>query len=341
MRKFIAIILAVILVIPMLLAAQALASVSSFIMDRQFYIDTLDNEQVYETLISGTLIPGFLNNGLALPEGIDVTQLASVFESVLDQDYLRSQVSNFVGNAFDYIQGKQETFVPMVDLVPLKSALAGEKQNDFLLALAQSLPDCEPGQIPGIGGSEFSACKPQGVSIDALANDYLKPILPLTLAQIPDQVLLVENWEELQSYRNYQSFIPGMAVPASLLLSGIAFILIALSLWYLSALIADDAWRNRLQWLGWMLMIPSTVIFLTGVAAASNIPVFWANYGLDRANFNGLPFFGPGLREALRAIIRAAIPRVSTSFLMVGGISGALALGLIFWGLMTSKPTPK
>ena len=132
-----------------------------------------------------------------------------------------------------------------------------------------------------------------------------------------------------------------MAVPASLLLSGIAFILIALSLWYLAALIADDAWRNRLQWLGWMLMIPSTVIFLTGVAAASNIPVFWANYGLDRANFNGLPFFGPGLREALRAIIRAAIPRVSTSFLMVGGISGALALGLIFWGLMTSKPTPK
>lgn len=341
MRKFIAIILAVILVIPMLLAAQALASVSSFIMDRQFYIDTLDNEQVYETLITGTLIPGFLNNGLALPEGIDVTQLASVFESVLDQDYLRSQVSNFMGNAFDYIQGKQETFVPMVDLVPLKSALAGEKQNDFLLALAQSLPDCEPGQIPGIGGSEFSACKPQGVSIDALANDYLKPILPLTLAQIPDQVLLVENWEELQSYRNYQSFIPGMAVPASLLLSGIAFILIALSLWYLSSLIADDAWRNRLQWLGWMLMIPSTVIFLTGLAAASNIPVFWANYGLDRANFNGLPFFGPGLREALRAIIRAAIPRVSTSFLMVGGISGALALGLIFWGLMTSKPTPK
>ena len=199
MRKFIAIILAVILVIPMLLAAQALASVSSFIMDRQFYIDTLDNEQVYETLITGTLIPGFLNNGLALPEGIDVTQLASVFESVLDQDYLKSQVSNFVGNAFDYIQGKQETFVPMVDLVPLKSALAGDKQNEFLLALAQSLPDCEPGQIPGIGGSEFTACKPQGVSIDALANDYLKPILPLTLAQIPDQVLLVENWEELQS----------------------------------------------------------------------------------------------------------------------------------------------
>lgn len=341
MRKFFAIILAGILVIPMLLATQVLGSVSSFIMDRQFYIDTLDNDQVYETLISGTLIPGFLNNGLAISEGIDASQLASVFESVLDQDYLRSQVSSFVGNAFDYIQGKQETFVPMIDLMPLKSALAGEKQNEFLLAFAQSLPDCEPGQIPGIGGAEFTACKPEGVSIDALANDYLKPILPLTLAQIPDQVLLVENWEELQSYRNYRSFIPGMAVPASLLLSGIIFILAAFSLWYLTALIADDAWRTRLQWLGWMLMIPSVIIFLTGLAAASNIPVFWANYSLDRANFNGLPFFGPGLREALRAIIHAAIPRVSTSFLMVGGISGALALGLIFWGLMTSKLSSK
>lgn len=341
MRKFIAIVLAIILVIPLLLATQALASVSSFIMDRQFYIDTLDNEQVYKTLISGTLIPAFLNNGLALPEGIDASKLASVFESVLDQDYFKSQVTSFVDNVFDYIQGKQETFTPIVDLVPLKTALAGEKQDEFLLALAQALPYCEPGQIPGISGSEFTACKPQGVSIEALANGYLKPILPLTLAQIPDQVLLVENWEELQSYQNFRSFIPGMAVPASLILSGIAFILIALSLWYLSALIADDAWRTRLQWLGWTLMIPSIIIFLVGAVAASNIPLYWINYGLDRATFSGVPQLGQGLREILRAIIQGAIPKVSATFLMVGGISAALALGLIVWGLMTRRSNQK
>ena len=76
-------------------------------------------------------------------------QLASVFESVLDQDYLKSRIQ-FCGKCLRLHPGKQETFVPMVDLVPLKSALAGDKQNEFLLALAQSLPDCEPGQIPGL-----------------------------------------------------------------------------------------------------------------------------------------------------------------------------------------------
>jgi hypothetical protein len=341
MRKFTAIILAVILVIPFLLAAQALVSISIFMMDRQFYIDTLDNDQVYKTLVSGTLIPDFLKNGLALPEGIDASQLGSVFESVLDRNYLKSQVASVVDDVFDYLQGKQEDFSPVVDLTPLKTALTGDKQDEFLLALAQALPDCEPGQIPGIGGSEFTACKPQGVTPEMLANDYLKPILPSALAQIPNQILLVENWEEMQSYRNYRSFIPGMAVPASLLLSGIVFILIASGLWYLDALIADDAWRTRLQWLGWTLMIPSFLIFLIGLTAASTIPVYWVNFGLDRANLSAMPFFGPGLQEALRTIIRAAIPRVSESFLMVGGISGALALGLIFWGLMTSKPTSK
>ena len=225
-----------------------------------------------------------------------------------------------------------------MDLTPLKSSLSGEKQDKFLLALAQALPDCAPGQIPGIGGSDFSACKPQGVSIESLAGDYLKPILPLTLALIPDQILLVENWEELQRYQNYRSLITGMAVPASLLLSSIVFILFVLMAWYLCAFIVDRSWRMRLQWLGWTLMIPSALIFLAGLITASDIPVFWINYGLDRVNFSGIPFLGVGLQEVLRAMIHSAIPRVSSSFLMAGGISDALALGLIFWGLMTPRP---
>jgi len=233
------------------------------------------------------------------------------------------------------------TFTPVIDLTSLKTSVSGEKQQEFLTALAGAMPVCEPGQSPGFGGAGQSACKPEGIPDETLVVDYLQPILPLALAQIPDQMLLVENWEELQSYRNYRSFIPGMAVPASLLLSAILLALVSFSIWYITAVIADETWRVRLQWLGWTLMIPSALVFLIGLTAASNIPTYWINYGLDRAQFGITPFLGPGLREALREIIRGAVPRVSTGFLMVGGISGALALGLIFWGLMTPRQSPK
>ncbi|MBM3138492.1 MAG: hypothetical protein FJZ98_09935 [Chloroflexi bacterium] len=340
MRKLIAIIFTAILVFPLLLATQAIISVGSFTLDRQFYIDTLDNESVYENIITDTMVPRILNSGLYLPVGANTSQIQDVLESILDREYFKSQVGDFMDNLFGYVQGRQDEFTPVIDLTPLKTSLLGEKQQEFLTALATAMPVCEPGQTPGFGGAGQSACKPEGIPDELLVESYLKPILPLAIAQIPDQLPLVENWEELESYRNYRSYIPGMAVPASLLLSAILLAILSLSLWYLTAVIADETWRVRLQWLGWTLMIPSGLIFLIGLATLSNIPTFWANYGLDRAQFSANPLFGPALRETLREIIRGAVPRVSSAFLMIGGISGAIALGLIFWGLMTPKQNP-
>lgn len=341
MRKLLAIIFSAVLVFPLLLSTQVLVSVGSFALDRQFYINTLDNEDVYDTFITNAMIPRILHGGLSLPSDADTTQMQAVLESILDQEYFRSQISSFMDSLFDYLQGRQEEFTPVIDLTPLKTSLSSEKRIEFLNALTRSIPVCEPGQLPGFGGAGQSACKPQGIPDEVLIEGFLKPILPLALTQIPDQLLLIENWEELQSFRNYRSFIPGMAVPAGLLLSAIFFIIVSFSLWYVSAVIADNTWRVRLQWLGWTLMIPSALIFLMGLTVTSIIPTYWINYSLDRVNFGGMPFFGPGLREALREIIRGAIPRISTAFLIVGGISGALALGLIFWGQMTPSQGPK
>jgi hypothetical protein len=340
MRKLVAIVFSAVLVIPLLLSTQVLVSVGSFALDRQFYINTLDNENVYDTIIANAMIPRILHSGLSLSANADTSQIEAVLESILDREYFKSQISSFMTGLFDYMQGRQDEFTPVIDLTPLKASLSGERQLEFLTALAQSMPVCEPGQLSGFGGAGPTACKPQGIPDETLVSDYLQPILPFAIAQIPDQMLLIENWEELQSYRNYRSFIPGMAVPAGLLLSSIFLIILSFSLWYVTASFADETWRVRLQWLGWTLMIPSALIFLVGLATISNIPTYWINYGLDRANFSGMPFFGPELREALREIIRGAVPRVSTAFLMVGGISSALALGLIFWGLLTPKQYP-
>jgi hypothetical protein len=340
MRKLAAIIFSAVLVIPLLLSTQVLVSVGSFALDRQFYINTLDNENVYDTIIANAMIPRILHSGLSLSANADTSQVQAVLESILDRDYFKSQISSFMTGLFDYMQGRQDEFTPVIDLTPLKASLSGGRQLEFLTALAQSMPVCEPGQLPGFGGAGPTACKPQGIPDETLVANYLQPILPFAIAQIPDQMLLIENWEELQAFRNYRSFVPGMAVPASILLSAIIFLLVSFSLWYLTAVIADETWRDRLQWLGWTLMIPSALVILIGLTATSNIPTYWINYGLDRIRFGGMPFIGVGLQEALRVIIRGAVPRVSTAFLTVGGISGALALGLIFWGQMTPRPSP-
>lgn len=335
MRKFLALILLITLVFPLVLSAQALISVGSFVLDRQFYIGALDNDQLYDSLISETIVSSFLNRGLSLPVGTDTARLESVMESILPREYLKPQIDLFVNGFFDYLQGRSEDFSPTLDISSIKNALQGEKQSEFLLALAEAMPPCETDQIPGFGGEGQTACKPEGMSIELLAEDYLKPVFPQALAQFPDQILLVENWEELQGYRSYRSFMPGMAVPASLMLIVLIFVFLALCTWYLSALIADDSWRTRLQWLGWTLIIPSALIFLVGLAAASNIPAYWANFGLERANFRSFPL-DPGLQVAARVIVQGSFPRISSAFMMVGGISAAFSLGLIFWGLATS-----
>ena len=89
-------------------------------------------------------------------------------------------------------------------------------------------------------------------------------------------------------------------------------------------------------WLGWMLIIPSALIFILGLAVLADIPNYWINLGLERASMSGMPL-GIGMRESLRAVVSGSLSRVATSFMMMGGISSAIGLGFIFWGLATPK----
>ena len=219
---------------------------------------------------------------------------------------------------------------------PLKQRLLAKKQSDLLAAIAAILPVCETSQIPKIDTKNQKTCKPTGINDNVLIENYLKPFLPFALAQVPDEVPIDEKGDEIRITRNWGPFTSGKALPASLMLVTVFLAFVAASFWYIAAFIADESWRVRLQWLSWTLMIPSSLIFLVGLAFSADIPNYWVNLGLDRANFNGLPF-GSGIHEALRAVVRGSFSRVVASFMMVGGISGAIGLSLIFWGLATLR----
>ncbi len=78
MRKFVAILLAIFLVFPLLLSAQAAVSVTSWVLDRQFYIDALDQPQVYTTFTSGPMIDKLLHDQIGLPPEADTVDTSSL-----------------------------------------------------------------------------------------------------------------------------------------------------------------------------------------------------------------------------------------------------------------------
>jgi len=336
MRKFIAILLTIFLVFPLLLSAQAAVSVTSWALDRQFYIDALDQPQVYAAFTSGPMIDTLLHDQVGLPPEADTSELESILKGVLTPDYMRNEVSKLINALFDYLQGKTDTFTPVLDAVPLKTALGGSQQDAFLNALTAALPTCAPGQTPSFGGEGQSACKPVGVSDDLLVEQFLKPALPGILSAFPDEIPLEGEFQNWQEAARWRTFLPGMAVPASIILGLLVLVSIAACAWYVTALISDASWRVRLQFLGWTLLVPAVLIFMLGFASQSGIPVYWVSHGLKFTSLSRTPF-GPELEETLRIISLSVLPRVANAFQMVGGISGALAITLIFWGIVTPR----
>jgi hypothetical protein len=337
LRKLIAFILTLSLAFPLLLASQLTVSTVSWALDRQFYIDALDNEDVYQAFLSEETLESIMRQYFVLPADVDVQPMVDVLDDVVTEDYLGEQVGELVNGFFDYLQGSTDDFDPMLDLSPVKEALGDEKQEEFLMALLAVLPVCGPEQVPSFDAEAgLSICKPQGVPEAMLIEGVLKPALPILLAQLPDEIPVGEAFQQWQAQLPWMRFLPGMAVPASIILTVLFLAFVAVSFWYIGGLIADDGWRGRLQWLGWSLMIPSMIVFAFGFLLQVDTWQYWLRYGLERAAVRGMP---PVLSTTpiIGALVQSMLPRITISFLAVGGVCASLALGLILWGMLTPR----
>jgi len=329
MRKLIALLMALIIVMPLLLAAQAVMAASTFILDRDFYVEAIDSDEVYESLISNAVIWDAVTEKINLPPGTDTTRLQAVLVKAINHSTIRTQVNELVNEFFDYMQGSAEQFNPQLDITSVKSALSSDLQDEFLVELVAIFPVCEGDQLPQLDSTELALCKPAGIPDALLVENFLKPSFPYILAAMPDQVSLEEPFAEWQAQQqDLQRFVPGQTLPASMLLAVVVLACTAFGFWYLSALVAGSTWHVRLQWLGVMLFLPSALIFLAGLLIGTGISQSFIEFVLQRAN---LPL-GPAFDLVFRAIVSGSIPRASSAFMMVGGISTAVALALFLWG---------
>lgn len=148
MRSIPAALIAVFLVVPLFLAALFTVAVSTWVLDRGFYASLIDDERLYE-------FPRGITNEewkeAARGSGILLLRDPALMKEIVTPAWMRSQALSVLGQAFDFVEGKASTFDPVLDLAPLKKAIAAK--GGARAALASRTPDTI--RLSEMPGAEF------------------------------------------------------------------------------------------------------------------------------------------------------------------------------------------
>lgn len=341
LRKVIALLLVIFVVLPLIFTTLIMISINSWVLDRNFYVNLLDDPNLYEALLSQDL-PMYVNNrwfAREINSDLPPAALDKALREVMTSQYLHDQSVQAVNQAFDTLEGRRDALDISLDLAPVKVALRGDGGARFAQTLAAQLPACAAGQESLIVGSTLIRCRAANVSA-AEAAQQIATALPAFIDQMPDQINLSREPLDLRAeWRPFNLIFLGnfglsMTIGLLLVLSGVA--------WLAAGFIGGANRRERLLWLGWSLLVPAALVVIMGLAINSPLIVGSISLGLDRSRFaiEGVQY-STALRQAIVEMASRALAAVAGGFLIAGGASTAMAIGLIVWGVMTrSEPRP-
>jgi hypothetical protein len=247
-RKVIALLLVIFVVLPLIFTTLIMISINSWVLDRNFYVNLLDDPKLYEALLSQDL-PMYVNNRWfprEINSDLPPAALDKALREVMTPQYLRDQSVRIVNEAFDTLEGRREALDISIDIAPVKAALRGEGGSRFAQVLAAQLPACATGQEPLISGSTLIRCRASNVSVDT-ATQQIAAALPAFVDQIPDQISLSREQLDLRAeWRPFNllflgSFGLSMTIGLLLVLAGV--------FWLAAAFIGGVNRRERLLWL--------------------------------------------------------------------------------------------
>ena len=358
MRKVIALVMIVALVIPLLLVTLGLFSVGSWVLKRSFYTDLLSDIRMYEALLKEP-IPGEDHVFSEWTEtgafgGVPGSALARALREVVTPAYLRSLALQALNDTFDALEKRKPELSLNLDLAPLKSSLYGAEGKRFARALAAALPPCpQQGSEPSTAEGAIPRCRPPEVPVETLA-EIIFDSLPAYLAGIPD-TYPVQPHPIVFAYNPRNDFWYGFISTNHLLWIGFFMAVISLSFLLASALIAaggraagsrgqsgrvGQPGRERRQlilWIAWPLFIPALLIFLSGAVIWVAASVRWVFYpGLEPWLHESFRYAGE-IRDALFPVVRSAMIAAARAFLAAGGLTLGVALGLMIWALSIPK----
>ena len=331
MRKFLAVLLIIVLVIPLMTAALLILPVRTWILERSFYNRAISGQQISNLLQSSTSFPIQLQLPVKFSQAT-MDALYGVIKQTLTPAYLDSQVQPILNSVLNLVEGKATSATFQLDLKPIKAALLGDQRDQMLAIISDSIPVCATGQSQS---QSAQVCRPSNVSAQSFTQTFLNPALTQVMASLPDAYnVTTPDTSALTRFYFWQSTFPGMTVPTVLTLLTVFVCLLALLFWLISALVADSDWGVRLQWLGGALIVPALIVL--GVAALVQWlnPGGLLNFGLVQVGQTGL---APELKTALTVFVQTVSSSVARPFFLSGGIALFVAIVLYAWGAIT-KP---
>ncbi len=348
MRSIPAAFIVVLLVFPLFLGALCTVALSTWVTDRSLYASILGDSRLYEIPTrTGAQHWGYGHwredaRFYARAHGRWAQELAEVppealvpaLREVVSPEYSRSQALRLLNEGFDFADGKSGVLDPVIDLVPLNNALAGEAAGRFSRALAEALPAGPAGQplISRAGG--LPRMRPSDMSVSRAA-ELIQASLPAFVRTVPDRFRIAEEPGPLLRTGEW-GFARGFSVLRSMVIVDIAFLAVAAGFWILAGFVGGGDVRTRLLWLGWSLFAPAFVVFVMGLSMRLGFPLQAITYGIREARLEDLGF-SAGFAQAVIAAARTMILRISTGFLATGGVAGGISLGLLAWAWGTPK----
>jgi hypothetical protein len=334
MRQAIAVIMIILLVFPLVFAGLMSFSVSTWALDRGFYLQLVSDERIYEAILRETTWGEDPEFEVSEFEGIPSDALAQALQEVVTPNYLRSQAVSLVNDAFDALEGRTSSLELSVDITPLKDRLRSEAGDQFSRSLAANLPVCASGESPFTAGASMPRCRPSDLSEEE-AGKIIAKALPEFLENLPDRY--PEPPEIVYfDYAPENTFWAGFIGTNRLLWASILLALVAASFWVGAAFIGGENRRQIVQWLGWPLFVPAVLTLICGIGIRLAAGWPWIDTGLSGWMMSDV-WYSAEITGVISTVVRTAIKAVARGFLITGGVTLGIALSLIVWSF--SIPT--
>jgi hypothetical protein len=328
MRQAIAVIMIVLLVFPLVFATMMSFSISTWALDRGFYLQLVSDERIYEAILNDTGWEGEPIFEVSEFEGIPSDALVRALREVVSPNYLRSQAVALVDRTFDAIEGKTETLELSVDITPLKDRLRSAGGDRFARSLAANLPVCGSGQSPFVAEAKMPRCRPADLSTEQTAQ-LITEALPVFLENLPD-TYPDPTPNAYFDYSPENEFWSGFIGTNRLFWASVLLALVAASFWVGAAFVGGENRRQIVQWLGWPLFVPAVLTLIAGISIRIAAGWPWIDYGLGNWLATDV-WYRAEVAGVISTVVRTAIKAIARGFLITGGISLGMALGLIVW----------
>lgn len=329
MRSCLAVFIFIFLFFPVTLCALTITAINSWLLNRDFYIETLAQPAIYDAIINDGLRNNAeftLENGQVRGDSdIISSALADAISVATTPEYLRDQVVKNVNALFDFFDDLSKGLSLSFDLMPIKDSLSNpEKATAFATAYAKLMPQCD-------GEATFSnglpTCRPAELTEDQFIAG-IKESLPGFARSLPDVVPITppELSNQLVGVGSVRAVVNAGQI-SLLVFAALSW----LSVGFLGGKSAREAWLI----MGFSLLIPAVIVVLMGVATSPDFVRTTLSTSLT------FPEGGVNVEATLNEVAAQAASRISGGFTTSGLIATAVACVALIIGLLSRSTGQK